>query len=139
MAPSSDDSSDPLARIAGYLDRFGRERDLALPPLGPDGVGSIQRGSAVVSIHVLADKGVLLVLARARDPVPPGDEATLRRLLEASFTQTGDAAFAIHPKTGEVYLRIMRGIDGLDYGEFEDVLHTIATVADTWDDRLRDA
>lgn len=128
---------DPVAHIAEYLDRFGRERDLALPPMTPEGVGKIQRGSAVVSLHVIADKGVLLVLSKVTDAVAPGDEATLRRLLEASFTQTGDAAFAIHPKTGEVYLRILRGIDGMDYAEFEDLLHTIATVADEWDDKLR--
>jgi hypothetical protein len=130
------EGTDHLARIAQYLDQFGRERDLVLPPLGADGVGQIQRGSAVVSIHVLADKGVLLVLSKIRDAVAPGDEATLRQLLELSFTATGDAAFAMHPKTGEVYLRILRGLDGLDYAEFEDMLHTIATVADEWDDKL---
>jgi hypothetical protein len=127
----------PVERIARFLDQFGRERDLVLPPLGADGVGHVQRGSAVVSIHVLADKGVLLVLCKALDAVAPGDEATLRRLLEASFTATGDAAFALHPRTGEVYLRILRGLDGLEYAEFEDLLHTIATVADEWDDKLR--
>ena len=130
------DHEDPIARIAQYLDRFGRDRDLHLPPLGDDGVGHVQRGSAVVSIHVLPDKGVLLVLSKVRDAVAAGDEATLRRLLEASFTQTGDAAFALHPKTGDVYLRILRGLDGLDYAEFEDMLHTIATIADEWDDKL---
>ncbi len=127
---------DPVARIAQFLDRFGRERDLNIPPLGADGVGHVQRGSAVVSVHVLAEQHVLLVVARVAAGVAPGDEATLRRLLTASFTATGDAAFALHPKTGEVLLRVLRGIDGLDYHEFEDVLHTIATVADEWDDKL---
>jgi hypothetical protein len=131
------DGTEPITRIAQYLDQFGRERDLALPPLGADGVGHVQRGSAVVSIHVLADKGVLLVLSKVLDGVAAGDDATLRRLLEASFTATGDAAFALHPKTGEVFLRILRGLDGLEYAEFEDMLHTIATVADDWDDKLR--
>ena len=133
------EGADPVARIAEFLDRFGRDRDLNLPPLGPDGVGHVQRGSAVVSIHVLADKHVLLVLSKVRDAVAPGDEALLRRLLEASFTQTGDASFALHPKTGEVYLRILRGLDDLDYGEFEDILHSIAVVADEWDDKLKRA
>jgi hypothetical protein len=131
------EGTDPIARIAQYLDQFGRERDLALPPLGADGVGHVQRGSAVVSIHVLADKGILLVLAKVLESIPAGDEATLRKLLEASFTATGDASFALHPKTGEVFLRILRGLEGLDYAEFEDILHTIATVADDWDDRLK--
>jgi hypothetical protein len=27
-------------------------------------------------------------------------------------------------------------LSGLDYEEFEDLLHTIASVADEWDDRL---
>src|SRR5262245_3857554 len=113
------EADNPVERIARFLDQFGRERDLVLPPLGADGVGHVQRGSAVVSIHVLADKGVLLVLCKVLDGA--GDEAMLRRLLELSFTATGDAAFALHPKTGEVYLRILRGLDGLDYGEFEDM------------------
>jgi hypothetical protein len=133
----SPEGGDPVARIAQYLDRFGRERNLNLPPLGEDGVGRVQRGSAVVSIHVLEPKGVLLVLCKVLDAVAPGDEAMLRKLLELSFTQTGDAAFALHPKTGEVFLRILRGLEGLDYGEFEDMLHSIATIADEWDDKLK--
>jgi len=129
-------SDDHLARINEYLDRFARERNLSLPPLGPDGVGHVQRGSAVVSIHVMVDRGVLLLLSRVM-PAPSGGEALWRRLLEASFLATGDAAFAVHPKTGDVYLRILRSLDHLQYDEFEDLVHTIATVADDWDDRLR--
>lgn len=128
---------DPVVRVAEYLDRFGRERNLNLPAMGADGVGRVQRGSAVVSIHVLADKGVLLVLSKVMDSLAADDTATMRRLLEASFTQTGDAAFAIHPTTGEVFLRILRGLEGLDYEEFEDIVHSIAVIADAWDDELR--
>jgi hypothetical protein len=128
-------TDDPLARIGDFLERFARERNLSLPPLSADGVAQVQRGSAVVSIHVMADRGVLLLLARVMTaPVP--SEALFRRLLEASFLQTGDPAFALHPKTGDVYLRLLRGLDGLDYDEFEDLVHTVATVADEWDDRL---
>lgn len=127
---------DHRARIAEYLDRFARERNLSLPPLDDEGTGQIQRGSAVVQIRVLADKGVLLLLSRVAD-APIEGEAVLRRLLEASFSSTGDAAFALHPKTGDLYLRILRSLDGLDYEEFEDVTHTIATVADEWDDRMK--
>jgi hypothetical protein len=36
-----------------------------------------------------------------------------------------------------VYLRILRRLEGLDYEEFDDLLHTIASVADEWDDKLR--
>ena len=127
---------DHRARIAEYLDRFARERNLALPPLDEEGTGQVQRGSAVVQIRVLADKGVILFLSRIAE-APLAGEDILRKLLEASFSSTGDAAFALHPKTGDVYLRILRSLDGLDYEEFEDLTHTIATVADQWDDRLK--
>src|SRR3954463_275637 len=118
-----EETPDPRARVAEYLDRFGRERNLTLPALGDDGVGMIQRGSAVVTIHVLADKGVLLLLSRVAK-APALDLAASRRLLEASFLETGDAAFAVHPQTGDLYLRILRGLDGLDYEEFEDIVHS---------------
>jgi hypothetical protein len=130
-----EDSPDPRARVAEYLDRFGRERNVTLPPLGDDGVGMIQRGSAVVTIHVLADKGVLLLLSRVAK-APELDAAKARRLLEASFVETGDAAFALHPQTGDLYLRILRGLEGLDYEEFEDIVHSIAQAADKWDNQL---
>ncbi len=126
---------DHRARVAGFLERFGRERNLTLPPMSADGVGSIQRGSAVVTIHVLDDKGVLLVLSKVAG-APALDEARARRLLALSFVETGDAAFALHPQTGDLYLRILRGLEGLDYEEFEDLVHSIARTADHWDDKL---
>jgi Tir chaperone protein (CesT) family len=130
-----DEAVDPKSRVALFLDRFGKERNLTLRPLSADGVGSIQRGSAVVTIHVLADQGVLLLLSRVA-VAPALDEARARRLLTASFVETGDAAFALHPQTGDLYLRILRGLDGLDYEEFEDLVHSIAQTADRWDDKL---
>jgi hypothetical protein len=129
------DVVDHRARIAQFFDRFRRERNLNLPPLSADGVGSIQRGSAVVSIHVLADKNVLLLLSRVAKQ-PELDAARAKKLLAASFTETGDAAFALHPQTGDLYLRILRGLDGLDYEEFEDLVHSIAKAADHWDDKI---
>ncbi len=129
-------SDDVLNKVGGYLERFAKERDLALPPL-EGGVARIQRGSAVVALHVMHEQGVILLLARVGAAPAAGDDARLRQLLTASFTATGDAAFALHPETGEIYLRILRAVDGLDYEEFEDLLHTIATVADEWDDRLK--
>jgi hypothetical protein len=130
-----DEVADPKSRVATFLDRFGKERNLTLPPLSDDGVGSIQRGSAVVTIHVLVEQGVLLLLAKVAT-APVLDEAKARRLLTASFVETGDAAFALHPQTGDLYLRILRGLDGLDYEEFEDAVHSIAKTADHWDDEL---
>jgi len=130
-----DEVADPKSRVATFLERFGKERNLTLPPLSDDGVGSIQRGSAVVTIHVLVDQGVLLLLAKVAT-APALDEAKARRLLTASFVETGDAAFALHPQTGDLYLRILRGLDGLDYEEFEDAVHSIAKTADHWDDEL---
>ena len=126
---------DHKARVAEFLQRFGHERNLSLPPLSEEGVGSIQRGSAVVSIHVLADKEVLLVLSKVA-AAPALDAAQSKRLLEASFVETGDAAFALHPQTGDLYLRIFRGLAGLDYEEFEDIVHSIARSADHWDDKM---
>lgn len=126
---------DHRARIAEFFDRFGRERNLNLPPLSEEGVGSIQRGSAVVSIHVLADKNILLLLSRIAKQ-PELDATRAKKLLAASFTDTGDAAFALHPQTGDLYLRILRGLDGLDYDEFEDLVHSIAQTADHWDDKI---
>src|SRR5204862_8344772 len=99
------------------------------------GVGLIQCGSAVVTIHVLLEKNVLLLLARIAKQ-PALDEAKAKRLLGLSFVETGDAAFALRPQTGDLYLRILRGLDGLDYEEFEDIVHSIAKTADHWDDKL---
>ena len=130
-----DEVVDHKRRIAAFLDQFGRERDLTLPPLSPEGTGSIQRGSAIVTIHVLADKGVLLLLSKLAK-APALDAARAKRLLQLSFVDTGDAAFALHPQTGDLYLRILRGLDGLDYGEFEELVHSIAKTADAWDDKL---
>jgi len=130
-----DEVVDSKARVAEYLERFGRELNLSLPPLSAEGVGSIQRGSAVVSIHVLTERGVLLLLAKVAT-TPQLDAVRAKRLLTASFVETGDAAFALHPQTGDLYLRILRGLDDLDYTEFEDLVHSIAKAADTWDDRL---
>ncbi len=88
-----------------------------------------------MSIHALEDKGVLLLLARVK-AAPELDLPLARQLLTASFAETGDAAFALHPQTGDLYLRILRGLDGLDYDEFEDLVHTIATTADLWDAKI---
>jgi hypothetical protein len=125
------------ARINEYLQQFGRERNLDLPTLSAEGTAQVQRGSAVVWIQVLDEQEVLLLLSRVMEAPPEPSAELYRRLLELSYLATGDAAFAVHPRTGEVYLRCLRRLGGLDYEEFEDLVHGIATVADEWDDRLR--
>lgn len=130
-------NGDHIELINGYIARFAAERDIALDPLSEDGTTTVQRGSALVSIHVIADRGVLLLLSKVMD-IPDGDSCDLyRRLLTLSFLATGDTAFAINDKTNEIFLRCFRSLDGLDYTEFENLVHTIATVADEWDDKLR--
>jgi hypothetical protein len=129
---------DTRARINEYLRHFGEERGIDLEPLSDEGVSSVQRGSAVVTIHVIHSQGVLLLLSRIMPTPEAQREAFFRRLLELSFVTTGDAAFAIEKETGDVYLRCLRRLEGLDYHEFEDMVHTVATVADQWDDRLHD-
>lgn len=131
-------AADAIAQVNEYLRRFGTERNLDLPPLDSRGIGQVQRGSAVVSIHAMEEQGVLLVLSKVMDVPTAGREECYRRLLELSLVSTGDAAFAIDEASDAIYLRCLRRLEGLDYGEFEDLVHTVATVADEWDDRLED-
>ena len=85
---------------------------------------------------MLPDKNVLLLLSKVA-AAPALDVDKAKKLLAASFVETGDAAFALHPHTGDLYLRILRGLEGLDYEEFEDIVHSIAKTADHWDDKLK--
>jgi hypothetical protein len=125
------------AQIDQFIQRFGKERDLALDPLNEQGYAEIARGSAVVRINVVEEHGVLLMIAPIMRVPERNAEAFYRRLLELSFLATSDAAFAIDKKTDMAYLRALRRLEGMDYEEFEDLLHTIATVADEWDDKLK--
>ncbi len=124
-------------RIDEYIQRFGKERDLELDALNEQGYAQIARGSATVRINVIDEHGVLLLISPVMRVPERNSEAFYRRLLELSFLATSDAAFAIDKKTDMAYLRILRRLEGLDYDEFEDLLHTIASVADEWDDKLK--
>jgi hypothetical protein len=124
-------------QINEFIQRFGKERDLTLDPLNEQGYAEIARGSAVVRINVVEEHGVLLMIAPIMRVPERNTEAFYRRLLELSFLATSDAAFAIDKKTDMAYLRALRRLEGMDYEEFEDLLHTIATVADEWDDKLK--
>jgi Tir chaperone family protein CesT len=129
--------SEQRTRINEYLLRFGKEREIDLDPLNDAGLGQVARGSAEVLIQVLEEHGVLLLLAPMMAVPEKDTEGFFRRLLELSLMATSDAAFALDKKTGTTYLRIVRRLEGIDYEEFEDLLHTIASVADEWDDKLR--
>jgi hypothetical protein len=122
--------------VNDYIRRFGEAVGVSMDLLDEDGYTDVRRGSATVGINVLTEHGILLFLSRIMD-VPPNDkESFYRRLLELNFLVTSDGAFAIDKDRNAVYLRGLRRLSGLDYEEFEDLLHTIATVADEWDDRL---
>lgn len=130
---------DATEMVNDYLRRFGTAVGVDLDPLDGDGYTDVRRGSATVGINVLHEHGILLFLSRIME-VPRdaagGREAFYRRLLELNFLVTSDAAFAIDKDKDAVYLRALRRLSGLDYEEFEDLLHTMASVADEWDDRL---
>lgn len=127
---------DATEMLNDYLLRFGKTVGVELDPLDDDGYTDVRRGSATVGINVLNEHGILLFLSRIMDVPKDGREAFYRRLLELNFLVTSDAAFAIDKDKDAVYLRALRRLSGLDFEEFEDLLHTMATVADEWDDRL---
>jgi hypothetical protein len=127
---------DAVEMVNDYLRRFGQSVNVELDPLDEDGYTDVRRGSATVGINVLEEHGILLFLSRIMDLPKDGRETFFRRLLELNFLVTSDAAFAIDKDKDAVYLRALRRLSGLDFEEFEDLLHTMATVADEWDDRL---
>ncbi|MCZ7678566.1 MAG: YbjN domain-containing protein [Sandaracinaceae bacterium] len=127
---------DAVEMVNDYLRRFGESVNVELDPLDEDGYTDVRRGSATVGINVLEEHGILLFLSRIMDVPKEGRDAFYRRLLELNFLVTSDAAFAIDKDKDAVYLRALRRLSGLDFEEFEDLLHTMATVADEWDDRL---
>jgi len=134
---------DATSMINAYLARFASRAALAaedaaalVPELDDSGYAQVQRGSATIGVNVLEKHGVLMVFSPIM-PVPmAGREAFYRKLLELSFVQTSDAAFAINVDQDEVVVRNLRRLSGLDYEEFEDILTTVGEVADTWDDVL---
>ena len=123
-------------RVDEYLARFGKAVGVDIPALDGDGYTQIKRGSATVGINVLEDRGVLMFLSPMMR-VPDGKREELYRyLLEKNFLATSDGAFAIDKDTETVYLRALRGLEGLDYEEFTDLIDTLGRVADQYDDEL---
>jgi hypothetical protein len=127
---------DAVEMVNDYLQRFGKSVGVELDPLDQDGYTDVRRGSATVGINVLNEHGILLFLSRIMAVPREGREALYRRLLELNFLVTSDASFAVDKDKDAIYLRALRRLSGLDYEEFEDLLHTMASVADEWDDRL---
>lgn len=134
---------DATSMVNAYLARFARRTSLTgedgaplVPVLDETGYTQVQRGSAVIGVNVLEQQGVLMVFSPIMRVPLAGREAFYRKLLELSFVQTSDAAFAINTHQDEVVVRNLRRLSGLDYEEFEDILTTVGEVADTWDDVL---
>ncbi|MBI2388696.1 MAG: YbjN domain-containing protein [Deltaproteobacteria bacterium] len=126
--------------IDAYLARFAELTGAPIEPLDATGYTQIKRGSAHIGVNVLEDNGVLMLLAPIMDvtEVPAeGRERFYRKLLELSFLATSDASFAIDGKKDLVYVRALRRLSALDYEELEDLLQTVGTIADEWDDELK--
>jgi len=132
--------------VNDYLKRFYEEINQALQEderiqfnlLDEEGYTAIQKGSATVGINVLEDRGILMFISHIMK-VPETQQLELfRKLLEYNFLATSDASFAIDRRNNQIYLRALRGLAGLDYGEFRDMLETVAMVADEFDDKLKE-
>ena len=123
--------------INDYVKRFSEMVGVEMQPLDEEGFTAIKRGSATVGINLLADHGILVFLAPIMHVPDRGQAEFYRRLLELNFLSTSDGAFAIDRKTGLVHMRELRGLEGLDFEEFTDMLDTVGAVADEWDDKLR--
>ncbi len=125
------------AMVDHYLERYGRKVGRPIPRIDTSGRADIRHGSALVSVTVLEDHGVLVIHAPVGS-IPDGDrEALYRELLEASYLSTSDAAFAVDASSQRIVVRALRRLSGLDYEELEDLIDTVGSVADEWDERFR--
>ena len=128
--------------VDAYIARFSSRvsaaagKEVKFKPLDADGYSYVARGSATVGINVLESQGVLLLLAKIMSVPEGGREQFYKTLLELNYSATSNGAFALDRESDTVYLRASRSIAGLDYEEFEEMLHSVATVADEWDDKL---
>lgn len=127
---------DARTMITRYLQIFAERAGIEAPLLDDGGYAQLCRGSATIGVNMLESQGVLMIFAPVMDVPVTGREAFYRRLLELSFVETSDGAFAIDGPRGKVVLRALRRLSALDYEEFEDLVTTVGSVADDWDDRL---
>jgi hypothetical protein len=142
---SGENFADATAMVNAYLQRYGQiarassdgsgkvETSAALDA---SGYAHVQRGKASIGINVLERQGVLMIFAPIMQVPTRGRETFYRHLLELSFVQTSDAAFAIDAARDEVVVRSLRRLSALDYEEFEDLVNTVGDVADAWQDEL---
>ncbi len=126
-----------IAQVNAYIRRFSDQLGVALEPLDDSGYTLIQRGSASLGINVFPEQNVMIFLACIMDVPETGQLALFRKLLELNLLKTKDGAFAIDSREKKIYLRALRGLEGLDYAEFVDLVRTLSEVADEWDDKLQ--
>jgi hypothetical protein len=131
-------------RVNSFIAKFSAEvsraigKEIRFPALNESGVSRLSRGSASIEIHVFEESDEILFLSRIM-PVPAQQgEECCRYLLELNFTSTSDGAFAIDRETDTICLRAFRNLAGMDYDEFETILQSVGSVADEWDDRLKE-
>jgi hypothetical protein len=133
---SGESFPDATTMINRYLARFAEISKLPPVQLDRSGHAEIPSGSVTVGIIVLRRQGVLMIFSHIMDVPATGREAFYRQLLDMSFVETQDAAFAIDAAQNKVVVRALRRLSALDYEEFEDLVLTVGRVADNWDDRL---
>ncbi len=132
----------PLELINEYILKFGdtiskaTKTELKFPPLDADGFTSISRGSATVGINVDVSKGLLILISNIISVPEHKKLECLQLLLELNFSSISGSSFAINKQTNTICIISRRDILNLDYDEFEDMLHSVATLSDEWDDRL---
>jgi hypothetical protein len=128
--------------IDAYIVRFSNRvsaatgNEIKFNPLDDDGYSYVMRGTATVGINVLESHGILLLLAKIMAMPKAREIEFMRTLLELNYSTTSNGAFCLDRETDVIYLRASRSVAGLDYEEFEELLHNVATVADEWDSKL---
>ena len=140
---SGENFADATSMVNAYLQRYAQKYPASgdaaheiAAQLDDTGYAHVRRGEITVGINVLEHLGVLMIFGPIMMVPTRGREAFYRRLLELSFVQTSDAAFAIDGTRGEVVVRSLRRLSALDYEEFEDLVSTVRDVANTWHDVL---
>lgn len=119
---------DALDRVNAYIQRFADTVSAQLPTLDERGQTAFRHGSQIIGINVSTEHGVLLLLVKMA-AVGSRPAGFYRELLELNFLATGDCTFAIDAQSDTLYLKAMRGLSGLDYEEFQNLLQAIASVA----------